>query len=289
MQVYTGVSVVDLNDTNSHQEWYANGELEVDKVKATGELCENTGVVIKLGNSKKDYGIVKNGKIKKMRIPEAFGVKPKNAEQTLAMNMLLDEKIKLKMITGKEGTGKNFITAACVMELLTNPSYKYNKLILTRTTDEVGKTLGLFPGDAGEKFANHTQSFKYTMNAIAEDDDYVATMMDKGDIDYIPVQLMRGVSFPAGTIVWADEIAGLSPYELRMLGTRLGEDCILVLTGSFEQIDRKYNVKPEDKAKETGMWKLVNSSKIKKSKIAGHIELRKNERSRLSTLVSDVL
>jgi PhoH-like ATPase len=252
-------------------------------VEKFGEkFSPNMGVVLK-GQGSKDHGIVKGSFIKKFQYPEAFGIKPKNTEQTLAMAMLLDNDIKLKMITGKEGTGKNYITAACVLELLLS-QHKYNKVILTRTTDEVGKTLGLFPGSADEKFANHTASFRYTFKAImGADGSYVDMMMDKGQIEYIPVQLMRGISFPPGTLVWADEIAGLSPYELRMLGTRLGEDCCLILTGSFEQIDRK--VKPE----ETGMWKLVNGYKIKNSHLSSHIELLKNERSALSNLISDTL
>lgn len=280
MEIYSGVSVIELSDED-WQEWYKNNKIKYDKFG--GNFFPNMGVVLK-GDSHKDHGIVKGSFIKRFPYPEAFGVKPNNTEQILAMGMLLDDDIKLKMITGKEGTGKNYITAACVLELLLGRNNGYNKLILTRTTDEVGRSLGLFPGSADEKFANHTASFRYTFKSImGTDGSYVDMMMQKGQIEYIPIQLMRGISFPPGTIVWADEIAGLSPYELRMLGTRLGENCCLILTGSFEQIDRK--VKPE----ETGMWKLVNTAKIKGSSLTSHIELLKNERSQLSKLISDVL
>lgn len=281
MEVYSGVSVVEM-DTQDWQEWYENGKIRYDKFGDKKDFYPNTGVVLK-GQDTKEHGIVKGSFIKKFSYPEAFGVKPHNTEQTLAMSMLLDDDIKLKMITGKEGTGKNYITAACVLEMLLHRN-TYKKLVLTRTTDEVGRSLGLFPGSADEKFANHTASFKYTFKSImGSDGSYIDMMMDKGQIEYIPVQLMRGISFPPGTLVWADEIAGLSPYELRMLGTRLGEECCLILTGSFEQIDRK--VSPD----ETGMWKLVNGYNIKRSSITSHIELIKNERSQLSKLISDAL
>ena len=281
MEVYSGVAVAEMKPED-WQEWHEHGKIKIDKLGDKKDFPSNMGVVLK-GEGAKDHGIIKGSFIKKFQYPIAYGIKPKNTEQTLAMTMLLDDDIKLKMVTGKEGTGKNYITAACVLELLFN-SKKYNKLVLTRTTDEVGKSLGLFPGSAEEKFANHTASFRYTFKSIMGDDGgYIDLMMDKKIIEYIPVQLMRGISFPPGTLVWADEIAGLSPYELRMLGTRLGEDCCLILTGSFEQIDRR--VKPE----ETGMAKLVNGYKIKHSCLTSHIELIKNERSQLSNLISDAL
>jgi len=281
MEVYSGMLVLDIKETD-WQQWYEEGKISLSGYNKDKTFYPNMGVVLK-SEGKKQHGIVKGNFIEKIPFTQAFGVKPKNTEQSLAMGMLLDDDVKLKMVTGKEGTGKNFITAACVLEMLLNKK-SYNKLVLTRTTDEVGKTLGLFPGSAEEKFANHTASFLYTLKAIMGDDGaYIDVMMEKGEIEYLPVQLMRGISFPPGTLVWADEIAGLSPYELRMLGTRLGEDCALILTGSFEQIDRKGS------AEGTGLAKLVNSVKIKNSDLSSHIELIKNERSALSKLISDTL
>ena len=281
MDVYSGISVVEMSGSD-WQEWYEDGKIKIEKVGDKKDFFPNMGVVLK-GKDFKEHGLVKGSYIKAFEYPLAFGVKPKNTEQGLAMGMLLDDDIKLKIITGKEGTGKNYVTAACVLEMMLH-SKKYDRLILTRTTDEVGKTLGLFPGTSDEKFANHLASFRYTLKAImGEDSSYIDLMLEKKQIEYVPIQLMRGISFPERTLVWADEIAGLSPYELRMLGTRLGEDCALLLTGSFEQIDRRS--KPED----TGLAKLVNGSKIKNSAISSHVELIKNERSALSKLISDAL
>lgn len=279
MDKYTGVKVLEIGQMG-WQEWYQSSTLSLAE---DTENYINTGVVLK-GSDHKEFGLIKNDKIVKFKYPEAYGIKPKNAEQTLAMGMLLDTDIKLKVITGKEGTGKNIITAACCLHMLLE-TREYKRLVLTRTVDEVGKSLGLFPGTSDEKFANHTSSFRYTFKSLMgeEESEYIDMLMKRGIIEYLPIQLMRGVSFPAGTLIWADEIAGLSPYELRMLGTRLGEDCALILTGSFEQIDRR--VKKED----TGLYKLINDNRIKQSSITSYIELRKNERSALSSLISEVL
>ncbi len=274
----TTVEVIELEE-DEIQDWYSKGY--IDYVPGEDEfLPENTGVVIKTGARTKEHGIYRDNKVIALKYPEALGVKPKSSEQHLAMAMLMDDDIPLKIITGKEGVGKNFITAACVLDLLMDGNNKYNNVVLTRTTDEVGKSLGYLPGSLDDKFGAHLTSFKYTFGAIGGDE---ALRYWDEKIRYVPIQYMRGVSYPPGTIVWADEIAGLSPFELRMLCTRLGHDCILILTGSLEQIDRK--LKPE----QTGLYKLINSKKIQRSKLVSHIELRKNERSPISKLIGDVL
>ena len=277
--MYGNLQVVEVESWNS---WYTEGYVNIADLPNNLKFQENQGVVLKAVGVK-EHGIVKGDKIIKLKYPMAYGIKPRNTEQFVAMNMLLDDKIKLKVITGREGCGKTILTAACILELLLEQT-KYKKLVLTRTTDEVGKSLGLLPGTVDEKFANHNASFKYAFKALmGKQDDYLDVLMHKKVIEYIPIQFMRGISFPEKTIIWADEIAGLSAFELRMLCTRLGENCILVLTGSFEQIDRKL------KKEETGLYKLVSSDKIGNSTLCSHIELIKNERSELSKLISDVL
>lgn len=285
--LYTGVKVID--NFEHLNELYLNGHCSLDKVNE--KLYPNQNLVLKCGQKQSALAVVKNGRINlilenSMRF---FGVTPKNKEQKMAMDMLNDTNINLKMITGKEGCGKNYITAAVILDLLLEQK-KYNKLILTKTTDEVGKSMGLFPGSSDEKFSNYMLSFQFTFsNLMSKNIDYFNLMLKNRTIEYVPIQLMRGVSFPKGTIVWADEVAGLSPFELRMLGTRLEDDSALVLTGSFEQIDRTDKRGQRNRKEDTGLWKLINSELVKESSMAGSIELIKNERSELSKLISDVL
>lgn len=277
--IYSGVKVVkNFQDINN---FYKTGKVKIPKGKI---LHPNQCVVLKNGAQQSGLGIVRNGYI--VRIDSnigLFGVTPRNKEQVFAMNILNNDDIKLKIITGIEGVGKNYITAAVVLDKIINQK-KYNKLILTKTTDEVGKSLGLFPGTADEKFANYLISFRYTfINLLGGTDEYFETMMSKKAIEYIPIQLMRGISFPEKTLIWADEIAGLSPFELRMLGTRLGNDCTLILTGSFQQIDRKA------KKEKTGLYNLIHHTNVLDSDLAASIELIKNERSELSKLIAESL
>lgn len=158
MEVYSGVAVAKMKPED-WQEWHEQGKIKVEKLGDKKDFPPNMGIVLK-SDGAKDHGIIKGSFVKKFEYPVAYGVKPKNTEQTLAMAMLLDDDIKLKMVTGKEGTGKNYITAACVLDLLFN-SKNYNKLILTRTTDEVGKSLGLcnsFITNGSNFFSNPSQT-----------------------------------------------------------------------------------------------------------------------------------
>jgi PhoH-like ATPase len=232
-------------------------------IRAAVPVGENIGVLVH-DDEVEMIGFYKNGWIKQIRDQAVYDVLAKNNEQMVAVEMLMDDSIPLKIITGVEGTGKR----------------RYNNLVLTRPTDEVGKSLGYLPGSLDDKFGAHITAFDMAFTALGIED------FDRDvqkPLTMQPIQFMRGISYPPGTIVWADEIAGMSPHELRMLCTRLGKDCLLVLTGSLEQIDRKVQ------RTETGLYKLLNSKKIQGSKLVGHIELIENERSELSKLISEVL
>jgi PhoH-like ATPase len=271
-----------LTDGQDIQNWYRSNLVRLPDAT----LPENSFVqVLIAGEESQDLGMVKGDKLMRCEFPSAFSVKPKNIEQRAAMTAILDPSIPLVVITGKEGTGKNHVSGAAILELLLNRN-EYKRVVLTRTTDEVGKSLGLMPGSVSDKFDVHLNSFKFTFSALLKEGaskGYLEALQEKGIISYMPVQFMRGVSFPAGTLIWADEIAGLTPFELRMLCTRLGEGCKLVLTGSLEQIDRKVE------AHETGLYKLINHPRIQNSHLVAHINLVQNERSALSTLISEVL
>lgn len=283
---YTGIKVI--QDFQHFNELYKEGCCSAQTISE--KIYPNQNLVLKSGDQQSALVVVYGDKLVLINDTQKyFGVTPKNKEQKFAMEMLNNKDIKLKILTGLEGVGKNFITAASLLEQVLEQK-EYSKLVLTKTTDEVGKSLGLFPGTADEKFSNYMLSFRYTFaNLLRQDTTYLDALMQKKIIEYIPIQLMRGISFPKNTIVWADEVAGLSPFELRMLGTRLEDDCALVLTGSFEQIDRVDKKGKRNKKEDTGLWKLINNEKVKNSGLASSIELIKNERSELSKLIADSL
>jgi PhoH-like ATPase len=106
-------------------------------------------------------------------------------------------------------------------------------------------------------------------------------LMDMGLIEIEPLTYIRGRSIPNQYII-IDESQNLTPHEVKTIITRAGDQTKIVLTGDLYQIDNPYV-----DSSNNGLSHLVNNFKGKS--IAGHVTLRKGERSELAELASDLL
>ena len=112
---------------------------------------------------------------------------------------------------------------------------KYQKLILTRPYVEAGEHLGFLPGGFNNKIA----PFMYPVMEIISQhigSEAALEFLDKGNIQVMPLAYMRGVTFHNCYVV-ADEMQNATISQTRMILTRVGENCKLVLTGDTEQSD----------------------------------------------------
>lgn len=205
-------------------------------------------------------------------------IKPRNKEQLMAMDMLLDKKVTINVMTGKSGSGKTILTLAAALQLVEEGSY--SRIILTRPMASVGKTeLGFLPGNVKEKFDPYLGNFQDNLSQLGGGDSSHA--MERFNVECIPIQLMRGRSFLKSFII-CDEIQILTEMEFMTIGTRVGEGSKIVMLGDLQQRD----VRIAKTA--TGLYKFINSSITKESPLAASIELLKNERSPTSLLFSEV-
>lgn len=136
---------------------------------------------------------------------------------------------------GPSGTGKTWmpITHACNLYL----QRKIKKIILTRPAVSVGKSLGALPGDMGDKFGPWLSPLTTTMEEHLGKGT-LETAIKNGNIVMAPLEYMRGSSFKDAFVV-ADEAQNLTVEEFKMLVTRIGENCSLVLCGDIKQSDIK--------------------------------------------------
>ena len=74
----------------------------------------------------------------------AYGIKPRNEEQAMALDVLLDNDIPLVTIMGKAGTGKTLLALAAALE----KRREYRQILLARPIVALSnKDLGFLPGD----------------------------------------------------------------------------------------------------------------------------------------------
>ena len=158
---------------------------------------------------------------------------PRNENQRTYLEAL--KKSNQVIALGPSGTGKTWIpvTFACNLYL----GRKIDKIILTRPAVSVGKSLGALPGDMNEKYAPWLSPL---LNVMEEQmgKGVVETSVKNGNIRMSPLEFMRGSSFNDAFVI-CDEAQNLTIEELKMLTTRIGENCTFVLSGDIRQSDIK--------------------------------------------------
>ncbi len=214
---------------------------------------------------------------------DIWGIKARNAQQKMAMELLLDDKIPLVTITGRAGTGKTLLALASGL-LKTEELSIYKKLLVARPIVPMGKEIGFLPGDKQEKLRPWIQP-------IYDNLEYIFGTHKNGNIEDILIGLkrvevealtfIRGRTIPNQFII-IDEAQNLTKHEVKTIVSRVGEGSKIVLVGDPEQIDHPYL-----DSSNNGLTYLVE--KFKDYSEAAHIKLIKGERSRLAQLAADIL
>jgi len=156
---------------------------------------------------------------------------------------------------------------------ISHPSHLYitNDYIVTHNT-------------SAEKFEPYLECYMCNIEHLVKGSGKkksVRHILDQYDIEFIPLQLIRGASW-ANAFIICDEAQPLNAMEIETLGTRVGDGSKIAILGDLNQRD-------EDIAKDkTGLYRLVNSSIAKDSELIASIELIKCERSPTSALFSEI-
>jgi phosphate starvation-inducible PhoH-like protein len=139
------------------------------------------------------------------------------------------------IVLGPSGTGTTFVAATYAANLYLQK--KIDKIIITRPAVSVGKSLGALPGTLEEKFGPWLSP---VLSVLEEQlgKNVVETGVKNGNIQMAPLEYMRGSSFK-DALVLADEAQNLSVDQFKMLVTRIGENCTLVMNGDIRQSDIK--------------------------------------------------
>lgn len=213
-----------------------------------------------------------------------YSVKARNKEQKFALELLMNEDIRVVTLVGKAGTGKTLLALAAGLAMVIEKK-AYKRLLITRPVIPIGNDLGYLPGSKEDKlrpwmqpiFDNMELLFAETKNRHHT----IEQLIENGTMEMEALTYIRGRSIPKQFII-CDEAQNLTPVMIKTLVTRVGEKTKIVFTGDPEQIDNPYL-----NAGSNGLTYLVE--KMKKYNLAGHIILNKGERSAVAELGAKIL
>lgn len=224
-----------------------------------------------------------------------WGIFARNREQLFALDLLLDDSVALVTLDGMAGTGKTLLAIACGLQRVADDKL-YRRLVVARPVFPLGKDIGFLPGSLEEKLNPWMKPIFDSLELLCGGEDQAGTghersngrntgggkgntpnfqaLLDQKIVEIEPLTYIRGRSLPRQFLV-IDESQNLTPHEVKTVITRAGEGTKVVLTGDRYQIDNPYV-----DATSNGLSYVVE--RFRTSPMAGHVTLRKGERSALA-------
>jgi PhoH-like ATPase len=209
-----------------------------------------------------------------------WGITAKNTEQSVALNLLMDDNVDLVTILGQAGTGKTLLTLAASLELMLHQK-RYKEMIFTRITVPVGEDIGFLPGTEEEKMMPWMGALEDNLEALVKSEEASGSWGKGATRDLLgskikvkAMSFMRGRTFMDKILV-VDEAQNLTPKQMKTLITRAGKGTKVVCLGNVAQIDAAYLTESS-----CGLSYLIE--RMKGWDHYGHVTLAKVERSRLA-------
>ena len=285
-QVYTGSRLIEDVDSKEIDVLYASSGVDGGEINCLIDPMANENFILRNGQKSilATFDPFDN-KVVRVDKPSSYGIKPRNAEQSFALHMLMDNRIQLVSLSGKAGTGKTLLALAAALELRS----EYRQIFLARPIVPLSnRDLGFLPGDIQSKLDPYMQPLFDNLSVIRhqfKSNDKrsikIDELLEQNKLLITPLTYIRGRSLQKSFFI-VDEAQNLTPHEVKTVITRAGEGTKVVFTGDIHQIDHPYLDK-----RSNGLTYLI--SRMKGQDVFAHITLEKGERSELAELSSNLL
>lgn len=290
-ELYSGTAELELSGA-AVDEFYAQGSIHLQDLGDI-ELCANQYLLLRNKDKNGQTALARYDAATGSAVPVrklrdgVWGIRPRNKEQHYALDLLLNDDVKLVTLVGKAGTGKTLLAlAAGLQKCLEEQSF--HKLLVSRPIFPLGRDIGFLPGDINEKLNPWMQPIYDNIELLLglnqgdkKQGRSYAELFEMGFINIEPLTYIRGRSLPSVYMV-VDEAQNLTPHEVKTIITRAGEGTKIVFTGDPYQIDNPYI-----DASNNGLTTLVE--RFRGQELAGHVTLQKGERSELAELATQIL
>ncbi len=250
------------------------------------EFYANENLILKNGsNSALAFYDGQTRMVKSIQPQTCYGIKPRNSEQSFALNAMLNPDIPLVTISGKAGTGKTLLALAAALAR----KQLYRQIFIARPVVPLSnKDLGFLPGDVASKLDPYMQPLYDNLTVLQNhfnenntNSRQIKELIEEEKIVITPISYIRGRSIVRVFFI-VDEAQNLTPHEVKTIITRAGEGTKIVFTGDIFQIDHPYL-----DSQTNGLAYIIE--KMKGQPLYAHINLEKGERSDLAELAAKIL
>ena len=282
----TGKYMLDDVDPAAINKLYESGYIDAKTVLGTRKRKANAYYILRSDkNSVLAYYNPEENILERVDKKLAYNIKPKNAEQTFALDAITNPNIRLVSIQGVAGTGKTLLALAGALEQRRD----YKQIFLARPIVPLSnKDIGYLPGDIKSKLNPYMEplwdNLKFIQNQYKETDkefQKITELVNQEKLVIQPLAYIRGRSL-SNIFFIVDEAQNLTPHEMKTIISRAGENTKIVFTGDVHQIDTPYL-----DSQSNGLSYLID--RVKDHPLYAHIKLEKGERSELANLANELL
>jgi PhoH-like ATPase len=283
--LYKGKSEIEVADPTFIDRLYRGESLPAEELLAERPVPNQYFILRSPSKSGLACFNPRGERLERVTKPLAYGITPRNAEQTFALHAVLNDEVPLVTLSGAAGTGKTLLALAGALEQRRH----FRQIYLARPIVPLSnRDLGYLPGDIHSKIDPYMQPLWDNLSIIKnqygeKEREYrkVEELVETEKLHIVPLAYIRGRSF-SNVIFIVDEAQNLTPHEIKTIITRAGEHTKIVLTGDIFQIDTPYL-----DAHTNGLSYLID--RTKGSALYAHVNLEKGERSELANLASRLL
>lgn len=272
---WTGIVSMDVRGAEIDQVFDKDG-LDLDEAQ---KFPIHTGFKL-TANQQSGLGrLDSTGRIRALRSQSLFGIRGRNTEQRIALDLLADPDIGIVSLGGPAGTGKSVLALAAGLEAVLERE-THRRVIVFRPLFAVGgQDLGYLPGDEADKMSPWAGAVTDALEAICSRH-VIEEIEDRELIEVLPLTHIRGRSLTDAFVI-IDEAQNLERGVLLTALSRLGEGSRVVLTHDIAQRD---NLRV---GRHDGVISVIDA--LRGNSLFAHVSLRKAERSAIASLVTRLL
>lgn len=161
---------------------------------------------------------------------------PRTSNQEAYINAIRSKD--LVFASGAAGCGKTYIASVLAADMLSSKAV--DKIIVTRPVLNADEDMGFLPGGINDKFDPYFRPVKDTLIKRLGESAF-KYHLEHGKIEIAPFAYMRGRSFENAFVI-LDEAQNVTPKQMKLFLTRIGDGCIVVVNGDITQCDLPHNV-----------------------------------------------